>query len=192
MLYNETGDRKYLTSSEWRSFIVTAMGAKEEVSTFALLLAHSGARISEALETTPRRIDFSAQAIVIHSLKRRRPDIYRTIPIPAALLTRLELVHGIRAKQLDPSLAGKPIWGWCRTTAWSKIKALMKSAGIYGPCATPKGLRHALAVKGVAEAGVPLNIMQKWMGHARIETTAIYANALGKEERALAAKLWDL
>jgi hypothetical protein len=40
------------------------------------------------------------------------------------------------------------------------------------------------------EANVPLNMMQKWLGHARIETTAIYVNALGSEERAIAARMW--
>jgi len=34
-------------------------------------------------------------------------------------------------------------------------------------------------------------MMQKWMGHASMETTAIYANALGREERKIASKLWE-
>jgi integrase len=34
-------------------------------------------------------------------------------------------------------------------------------------------------------------MMQKWLGHARIETTAIYANAVGPEERAIASRMWD-
>jgi len=38
-------------------------------------------------------------------------------------------------------------------------------------------------------AGVPLNLIQRWMGHSRIETTAIYANAVGDEERALAKRM---
>lgn len=54
----------------------------------------------------------------------------------------------------------------------------------------PKALRHAFGVSGIAEAGVPLNMMQKWLGHAKIETTAIYANAIGTEERKAAARMW--
>lgn len=34
---------------------------------------------------------------------------------------------------------------------------------------------------------VPLNMLRKWMGHASIETTAIYANAVGAEEQQIAA-----
>jgi len=29
--------------------------------------------------------------------------------------------------------------------------------------------------------GVPLNMLSKWMGHSQMETTAIYANAVGEE-----------
>jgi hypothetical protein len=33
-------------------------------------------------------------------------------------------------------------------------------------------------------------MLSKWMGHASLEVTAIYANALGTEELALAARMW--
>jgi site-specific recombinase XerD len=33
-------------------------------------------------------------------------------------------------------------------------------------------------------------MLQKWMGHADIRTTAIYANAVGAEELELAGKMW--
>jgi len=38
--------------------------------------------------------------------------------------------------------------------------------------------------------GVPLNILQKWMGHAQLTKTAIYADAVGKEEQNIAARMW--
>ena len=66
----------------------------------------------------------------------------------------------------------------------------MVDAGVLGTWATPKGLRHGLCVEGTTDAGIPLNVMQRWLGHARIETTAIYANAIGTEERRLARRLW--
>jgi len=37
---------------------------------------------------------------------------------------------------------------------------------------------------------VPLNMVSKWKGHSRIETTAIYANAVGEEQQSIAARLW--
>jgi site-specific recombinase XerD len=36
-----------------------------------------------------------------------------------------------------------------------------------------------------------MNLVQRWLGHARISTTAIYADASGPEEQALAARYWD-
>ncbi|HKY54578.1 MAG TPA: tyrosine-type recombinase/integrase, partial [Anaerolineales bacterium] len=93
-------------------------------------------------------------------------------------------------RQRDVELRDERVWPWCRTTAWTKVKRLMLAAGITGPWAVPKGLRHGLAVEGTAEAKIPLNVMQKWLGHARIETTALYADALGKEERDLAERIW--
>jgi integrase len=191
MIYDHTGSRKYLTSNERQAFIAAAREIGGEVGTFALTLAFSGARISEALALTPRSFDLNLQGLVIRTLKRRRSDVFRTVPMPPDLLSQIEFVHGIRDKQRALELADTRVWGWCRTTAWTKIKSLMAQAGIYGACAMPKGLRHGLGVFGTAEANVPLNVMQKWMGHARIETTSIYANALGPEERALAARTWQ-
>jgi integrase len=33
-------------------------------------------------------------------------------------------------------------------------------------------------------------MLRKWMGHSSIETTAIYANAVGKEEMEIAGRMW--
>jgi site-specific recombinase XerD len=37
---------------------------------------------------------------------------------------------------------------------------------------------------------VPLDILQKWLGHVQLTTTAIYANAVSQEERDIAALMW--
>jgi site-specific recombinase XerD len=50
----------------------------------------------------------------------------------------------------------------------------MQQAGIAPQLCKPKALRHAFAVEA-GQKGVPLNVVQRWLGHARIETTAIYA-----------------
>ena len=39
-------------------------------------------------------------------------------------------------------------------------------------------------------SGVPLNMLSKWMGHADIKTTAIYADAIGPEEQDIASRMW--
>jgi integrase len=56
----------------------------------------------------------------------------------------------------------------------------MTEAGIAdGPHATAKGLRHGFGLH--IRSGVPLNLVQRWLGHASIATTAIYLQAMGAE-----------
>ncbi|KJB90562.1 hypothetical protein N826_38900 [Skermanella aerolata KACC 11604] len=43
-----------------------------------------------------------------------------------------------------------------------------------------KGLRHGYGVHAITSR-VRLNMLSKWMGHAILEVTAIYANAFGAE-----------
>ena len=50
-----------------------------------------------------------------------------------------------------------------------------------GPHASPKGLRHGFGVAAVT-ADAPLNLVQKWLAHAQLSTTAIYADTVGAEE----------
>ena len=89
--------------------------------------------------------------------------------------------------------AGKEgrLWPRGRTTGWKIVKVVMRKAGIAENLCRPKALRHAFAVKA-GQKGVPLNIVQRWLEHARIETTVIYANALGEEERNLARRTWTM
>ena len=74
-------------------------------------------------------------------------------------------------------------------TGWRRVIEVMVHADITGPHATPKGLRHGFGVAAVS-AGIPLNLIQKWLGHAQLSTTAIYADAMGAEERDIAKRLW--
>jgi site-specific recombinase XerD len=65
----------------------------------------------------------------------------------------------------------------------------MHRSGITGRCACPRGLRHAFGV-GTLQRGVPLNLVQRWLGHARMSTTAIYREVVGPEEAAFASLFW--
>jgi integrase/recombinase XerD len=38
--------------------------------------------------------------------------------------------------------------------------------------------------------GIALNMVRKWLGHAQLTTTAIYANTVGEEEQNVAARMW--
>ena len=101
--------------------------------------------------------------------------------MPSAVLDVLDLVHGLREAQRGRD-EGRNVrlWPWGRATAWRRVTEVMSMAGISGPQASPKGLRHGFGVAAV-QAGIPLNMVQKWLGHAQLSTTAIYADAVGAE-----------
>lgn len=186
MLYDESGNRKYLTIRERQRFIEAARLRSPDIEMFCLTLAYTGSRISEALALKASNVDAAAGIIVFESLKKRRKGVYRQVPVPQDLLQRLSASHDLG--QADPAMK---LWPWSRTTAWKYVKEVMREARIPLFCAMPKALRHAYGVAGVSEARVPLNMMQKWLGHSRIETTAIYADAVGSEERAIASRMWS-
>src|SRR5438309_2059950 len=104
MLYDQQGNRKYLTKSERQAFIDAARRAAPEIETFCLTLAYTGARISEVLSLVPRRIDAPASAIIIECLKKRKRGVYRAVPVPRELLDRLNQVHDIFKQHSDPVL----------------------------------------------------------------------------------------
>lgn len=110
--------------------------------------------------------------------------------MPDLLLDTLELVHHIRkALRGRSGQANIRLWSWGRTQATKHIWATMAAAGITGLHATPKGLRHGFGVKAAAQTRNP-RMVQKWLGHQNLETTAIYMDAVGDEERELAARMW--
>lgn len=188
-IYDSRGARKYLTSDERKAFASTALEFPTAIHTFCLTLIYTGARIWEVLGLTPTRIDQASNAIIFETLKRRKAGVFRAIPVPPELIAQIVAFVDSSSRLPGEHPDESRIWRWGRTTAWKNVKAVMKSAHIHSSLATPKAARHAFGVSAI-QSGVALNIVQRWMGHARIETTSIYANVLGKEERALAERTW--
>ncbi|RFC61842.1 hypothetical protein DYI37_19005 [Fulvimarina endophytica] len=104
------------------------------------------------------------------------------------MIDTLNLVHDLRKRR--EKRAKEKLWAWSRTTALAGREGRRAAAGIEGPQATPKGLRHGYGVAAIG-ATVPLNMLSKWIGHAAIETTAIYANGLGEKQRSIAERMWS-
>lgn len=190
-LFDRHGRRLYLTADERKAFLAAAERAERRTRTLCLTLAYTGCRIAEALELTCERVDLEGQVVVLESLKKRRRGVYRAVPVPPAVLDALDLVHGVReAQRRSNGGRGLRLWPWARSTAWLRVKGVIAAAGIKaGPHATPKGFRHGFGVAAV-QAGIPLNLVQRWLGHAQLATTAIYADAVGAEEQDIAARMW--
>lgn len=186
-LFDQSGHRKYLNSTEREQFKKAAELATREIRTFCHMLLNTGCRISEALNLTTDRLDIAGGLVVFESLKKRTRGIYRAVPISPTYIDDLILVHGLKENK---SKKTKRIWSFARSTASLKVAEVMRIAGIKGIHATPKGLRHAFGVACV-EKNIPINLIQKWLGHSDLSTTAIYLNVVGEEEKNIAAKLWN-
>ena len=186
-LYSPVGRRKYLTSPERLRFIAAAMEhPRPEVRTLCLVLAYTGCRISEALGLFSASIEPDEAFIAIRSLKKRKKAlVIRQVPVPPSLVRVLADVHPFAD-------AGSRLWTWSRSRSWQLVKAVMADARIPpGLHATPKGLRHGFGVHAV-RSGIPLNLVQRWMGHASLTTTAIYLEVMGDEEREIAQRMWTM
>lgn len=192
-LYDAQGNRLYLNADERAAFIEAARSADRALKCFCHTLHYSGCRLSEALELACKHVNLSEQCLHVRCLKKRGGKVvFRDVPVPPALVESLDNVFGIREtqkrgqkKELEARL-----WSWSRVHAWRLVKDIMNKADIPdGSNKSPKGLRHGFGVNAIRN-GIPLNMLQKWMGHSDMKTTAIYANALGDEEREIAAKMW--
>lgn len=182
-MFDRHGNRKYLNSVERRTFLSAVQREPDACRrAFCLTLLHTGCRISEALNLISGRVDFTGKAIIFETLKQRKPGKFRAVPIPDVLI---ELLRKISPRSNPAS----QLWVFSRITGYRIIKQHMARAGVAGGMASPKGLRHGFAVACLAKK-IPLPTVQKWLGHARMETTAIYLEVSGDEERELAKRLW--
>lgn len=175
-LFTATGQRKYLNADERQRFLAAVQTLSARECLFCLTLYWSGARLSEVLALTKDQVLDQDGCLVFRSLKKRGQLHHRQVPVPEDLTKNL-------------CRLSEPLFPWGRTWAWSIVHEAMRKASISGPQATPRGLRHSFAVHAVA-SGVPLHLVQRWLAHARLETTAIYTQVLGPEERSIAERMW--
>ena len=195
-LHDDAGNRLYLNAEERAAFLDVARKKPARDRTLCETLHHTGCRPSELIEITPARVDLSGGTVTIRSLKKRKDAkgrqkiVYRTVPVPPDYLDTLDIAHGIRTAQKTPRKAGTPIWSLSRVRVWQIVKGVMIEADIPdAPHRSPKGLRHGFGINAMVK-GVPLHMLSKWMGHAQLSTTVIYADAIGKEEQDIAARMW--
>lgn len=184
-LFTFEGKRKYLTQEEQARFLAAAAQLdRDEVRTFCMTLAYTGCRISEALELSAARVDLSARVLTFRTLKQRGKVKYRSVPAPDELIEALELVLKVRKIQRTKGGGDAALlWTWGCTQATKHICAVMIAAGIEGNHASLKRLRHGFGVRMAQKTRNP-RLIQKWLGHSSLDTTAIYMDLVGEEERA--------
>lgn len=182
------GGRKYVSLRERMQFIERIQASTTDHRLFMETLAWSGARVSEVLMLTPLSFDLFDHSVTLPTLKRRKP-IFRVLHLPPSLIDEISETYAIREAMKSEGTRQKPLWGFTRTTAWRMVKAVMLEVGVAGVRASPRGLRHGLGV-GALQSGVPVTLLKRWMGHARLSTTEIYADVEGDEELEFAKLFW--
>ena len=197
-LFDEHGHRLYLTEQERNLFLQAAKSENRENRIFCSVLHYTGCRISEALELSPRQISLPDQTVIFRTLKKRKLDNqgnikkpqYRSVPVPERVIEDIDLVFDLRKKR-TPKEMREPFWAMSRTTAWRMIKRVMTRAGIAGPQATAKGVRHGFGVAMVTgDKPLPLHILADLMGHSSTATTEIYTRVIAGEKQKMVLQVW--
>ena len=149
---------------------------------FVVLLWRAGLRISEALALTESDLDPSTGAARVRSGKggKRREvgmDRWAWQQLEPWLTFRVELPVGGLLCVIDGPTCGRP---WSSSAARRTLADLAACAGVRRRFA-PHQLRHAHAVE-MAREGVPLNVIQRQLGHANLGVTSIYLQGIDSSE----------
>lgn len=181
----------YMDSEEIAAILREPDVSKIEGQRDYVLLAflyNTGARIQEALDVCPRAIRFESPFQVELLGKGRKSRICPLWP------ETVDLVRALLRRQPRPdnepifvNRYGQPLGA---AGVRCKLKQYVDAASRHLPSLarkriTPHTWRHSVGVQLVA-AGVDVTVIRNWFGHARLDTTNLYARAnLETKQKAL-------
>jgi site-specific recombinase XerD len=147
-----------------------------------VLLWRAGLRISEALTVTEHDLDTRLGAILVRHGKggRRREvgmDPWGWEHLRPWLELRLRLPVGPLLCVIEGPTRGR---SWASDAARAQLRRIASKAGVRRRFA-PHQLRHAHAVE-LAHEGVPLNVIQRQLGHTNLGVTFIYLQGIDNAE----------
>lgn len=139
------------------------------------LLKDGGVRIGEALSLKMPDIHWAGRRVTVHATKSRNS---RIVPLSDEALTalsnyiRLERPTSLTHEYVFVCLGRRSFGQPFRYRAWVYVcEAARKRAGV--PRVHAHAFRHTCATN-LAEAGMPMDALQRQLGHRHIETTLIY------------------
>jgi integrase len=130
------------------------------------LMANAGLRREEALQLRPEHVDLQGRMLRVLSTQdaRTKSGKWRQVPLSDAAIDALS--------RLLPANEGRVI---PKVTGPSLSRAFLRDAEALRLGGSLHSLRHSYGAHMVM-AGVPIRVLKDLMGHARIETTMIYAH----------------
>jgi integrase/recombinase XerD len=150
--------RKYMNKDEINEIIKNIPVGKEKMAIITLWM--TGLRSSELLSITKGDIDFQNKTLKIEWLKSRKMH-HRIIPLKSELVNILQ-VYTVGLINKDR------VFPFTRQWLFKIVKKWFKSS--------PHTLRHSFAVNFLRQSDNPtaLVILQRLLGHGRIQTTMEY------------------
>jgi site-specific recombinase XerD len=147
-----------------------------------VVLWRAGRRVHEALALAEQDLDHRRGSLLVRCGKggRRREvgmDEWGWEQLRPWLAARVELPVGPLFCVIDGPTRGRP---WAAAQVRSEFRRIAARASVRRRFA-PHQLRHAHALE-LAREGVPLNIIQRQLGHANLGTTSIYLQGIDPEE----------
>jgi len=175
----------------------------EKYNLLTIILLETGARIGEALQLRPIDFDLQTNAVRLITLKKRDKNkdkdknekdnkgqkgkdknkekvSYRHIPIHRDLKEAL-LTYAVKY-HLDMRSEGR-LFKQSESAVNEFFKKMEKDIEVQYRMKIhihAHKFRHTFAVKSIL-AGVPLNVIQEWMGHSSIFMTSIYLKITGRD-----------
>jgi site-specific recombinase XerD len=146
-------------------------------------------RVQEALALTEDDLDPRRGSVLVRNGKggHRREvgrDDWGWAQLRPWRAARAELPVGLLFCIIDGPTRGRP---WSAAGVRREFRRLAARTGVRRRFA-PHQLRHAHALE-LAREGVPLNIIQRQLGHANLGTTSIYLQGIDPEEIITAVRM---
>jgi site-specific recombinase XerD len=147
-----------------------------------VVLWRAGLRVQDALALAEHDLDPRRGSVLVRNGKGGRRhqvgmDEWGWEHLRPWLSVRAELPVGPLFCIIDGPTRGRP---WSGAAVRSEFRRLAGQAGVRRRFA-PHQLRHAHALE-LAREGVPLNIIQRQLGHTNLGTTSIYLQGIDHEE----------
>lgn len=156
------GTRRALTPEEREAFL-TASYEAGEAGLFCRIIYYCGLRPSEVARI--RGGDYQNGRLKVRGQKTAAAS--RTVPIPDAL----ELPKVAKGKLLFKANHGGELQEGGFTSCWVKVRNAMEKNGPVADDLVMYCLRHDYCTR-LEEAGVPINVASRFMGHSSVEVTA--------------------
>jgi len=154
-------------------------------ATLLLFLYNSGARASEAADLTIGDLDWTAAAVTLHG----KGNKCRRCPLWPATGKALQQLVGSRlpTERVFLNRQGHPLtrFGLHTLVERHTVTARRQMPSLRAKKVSPHTIRHTTAMH-LLQAGVDINTIRAWLGHASLQTTHLYAESdLKMKARAL-------